>query len=165
VFAAPHFAYGLAGGDRLASFARLADPRPDLAVGEGLFVRARGVAAVGPQLGRVDAGLRERIDQRQQVPLLVLVPGSDLDRERQPAAVDYEVETAAGRAPERARDLFAPFFASTSDASTITRDQSSRSASCSCSCSTATARWKAPRAAHSSIRRRHVSPLGNPNSR
>ena len=59
---------------------------------------------------------------------------------RQPARFDYEVKAAAGRASERARDLLAPLFASTSEASTITRDQSSLSAPASCCCSTRIAR-------------------------
>jgi hypothetical protein len=136
LFAAPHLAHGLAGRDRLAGLARLADPGIDLALAQCLLVRARGVAAVGPQLARLDAGLGERVEQRQQVPPLVLVSGPEQDLERDPARLDYEVEAAAGRAPERARDLLAPLFASTSEASTITRDQSSLSAPASCSCST-----------------------------
>jgi len=131
----PDLADRLAARDRLAGFARLADPGADLPLGERLLVRARGVAAVGPQLLRLDPCFSERVEQRQQVALLVLVSGTKQDLERDPARLDYEMETAAGRAPERARDLFAPFFASTSEASTITRDQSSLSASTSCACS------------------------------
>jgi hypothetical protein len=75
------------------------------------------------------------------------------------------METAAERAPQRARDLRAPFFASTSEASTITRDQSSLSASTNCARSSVIACWNSPRLDHSSNRRRQVSPLGSPNSR
>jgi hypothetical protein len=51
-------------------------------------VRARGVAAVGPQLARPDPSLGERVHKRQQVALLVLVAGPEPDRERQPTRVD-----------------------------------------------------------------------------
>ena len=74
--------------DRLTAAARLGDPRPDPALGQRLFVRARGVAAVCPQLLGVDPDLRQPLEQRQQVALLVLVAGADQDRERQPAGVD-----------------------------------------------------------------------------
>jgi len=75
------------------------------------------------------------------------------------------VVAAARAAHERARDLLAPFFASTSDASTISRDQSNLSASANCCCNAANAAGNKPRADHSSNRRRHVSPLGKPSSR
>jgi hypothetical protein len=51
-------------------------------------VRGRGVAAVGPELGRADPAPLEFVEQRQQVAALVLVAGAELDRERQPAGVD-----------------------------------------------------------------------------
>jgi len=75
------------------------------------------------------------------------------------------VIAAPGFAQERARDLVAPFFASTVEASTITRDQSSRFAPTNRACNTGNAPASKPRRSHSSNRRRHVSPLGNPNSR
>jgi hypothetical protein len=75
------------------------------------------------------------------------------------------METAAGPATQRARDLLAPFFASTNEQSTITRDQSSFLAPFNSRCNTSTARSNKPRRDHSSNRRLHVSPLGNPNSR
>src|SRR5438445_8872094 len=68
------------------------------------------------------------------MPLLVLVAGRESHRQRRAACVYGQVVTAAGPAAERARDLLAPFFASTSEASTITRDQSSLSAPASCCC-------------------------------
>jgi hypothetical protein len=165
LFAAPHLALWPPGGDRLAAFAGLADAGADLPLGQRPLVRAGGVAAVGPQLARLDPQVGERVEQRQQVTLLVLVSGREPDRERFAGRLDYEVEATARAAAERARDLLAPFFASTSEQSTITRDQSSLSASSNCCCSTRIACWKAPRADHSSIRRRHVSPLGRPSSR
>ena len=161
----PDFADRLPGRDRLASFARLADVGADLALGERLFVRVRGVAAVGPQFLRLPARLGEPVEQRQQEALLVLVAGSEQRFEREPAPLDDQVEAAAGCAPECARDLFAPFFASTSEASTITRDQSSLSASSSCVSRTRIACWNNPFPDHSSSRRRQVSPLGKPSSR
>jgi len=51
-------------------------------------VHTRGIAAVGPELVRVDPSRRQQIEQRQQVALLVLVAGPEADRERQPAGVD-----------------------------------------------------------------------------
>jgi hypothetical protein len=51
-------------------------------------VRARGVAAVSPQLLGLDAGIREQIEQRQQVAPLVLVASPKQDCERQPARLD-----------------------------------------------------------------------------
>jgi len=62
LFAAPDLVGGLVGRDRLAALARLADAGADLALGERLLVRARGVAAVGPQFARVDAGVGERVE-------------------------------------------------------------------------------------------------------
>jgi hypothetical protein len=164
-FAAPDFAAALLGWDRVARSAWLADARADPALGECLFVGAWGVAAVGPEFVGLDADFGELVEQWQQVAPLVLVSGPEQDLERDPARLDYDVEAAAGRAPERARDLLAPFLASTSEASTITRDQSSLFASASCSCKTRIARWNKPRRDHSSKRRRHVSPLGKPSSR
>jgi len=60
-FAAPDFAAALFGRDRVAGSAWLADPGADLAFAERLLVRARGVAAVGPQLAGLDAGRCERV--------------------------------------------------------------------------------------------------------
>src|SRR5712691_12438759 len=85
---------------------------------------------------RTTTRLGEPVKQRQQVALLVLVSRPEQDLQGESARFDYEVEAATGRAAERARDLLAPLFASTSEASTITRDQSSLSAPASCFCST-----------------------------
>jgi hypothetical protein len=85
-FAAPHLAHRRAGGDRFSGPARLADPRLDLAFAQRLLERLRGVAAVGPQLGRLDAARGERVEQRQQVPSLVLVAGREPHRQRRPWA-------------------------------------------------------------------------------
>ena len=163
--AAPDLACGLADGDRLALAARLADPRLDLALKQRLFERARGVAAISPELARLDPLLEQPVDKRDQVPLLVLVAGSEPDRERRALGVYGEVVAAAGPAAERARDRFAPFFASTREASTITRDQSSLSAARNSSCSNRIAAVSRPRRCHSSSRRRQVSPEGRPSSR
>ena len=140
VFAAPDLARLRAGGDRLPFATWAADAGADAALGERLFVAQRVVAAVAVQLDRPDFAFGEQVEQRQQVAPLVLVAGREQDLERQPAGVYKQVETAARAAPERARDLRAPFFASTSEASTITRDQSSFSASRSFFCKTTSAR-------------------------
>ncbi len=96
---------------------------------------------------------------------LVFVAGREPDRQRCTVGVYGQVRAAPWPAQERARDLLAPFFASTSEASTITRDQSSLSAPANCCCKTAIAFWNSPRRDHSSKRRRQVSPLGKPSSR
>lgn len=72
----------------MAAAAGLADPRFDAALAQLLFERAGVVAAIGPQLGRLDATLGERVHERQQVPALVLVTGRDPHLERQPASRD-----------------------------------------------------------------------------
>ena len=122
------------------------------------------VAAVGPDLAGPELALEQLVDQRQQVVALVVVAGREPDREREPVGVYGQVIAAPWPAQERARDLLAPFFASTNDASTITRDQSSLFAPASRSCKTTSASANSPRRDHSSNRRRHVSPLGNPSS-
>lgn len=165
LFAAPDFDRRCAGGDRFACPPWFADPRFDLALAECFVDCLGGVAAVGPQLGRPDAAGEELIDERQQVALLVFVAGGKADHKRCAVDANGKVETAARAAAERARDLLAPFFASTSEASTITRDQLSRFASRSWSCSSTSACSNSPFRDHSSSRRRHVSPLGSPSSR
>jgi hypothetical protein len=78
----------LPGRDRLPGPAGLADAGADLALGQRPLVRARGIAAVGPELARMDPGRGEALQQRQQVAPLVLVAGRERDRERQPARID-----------------------------------------------------------------------------
>jgi len=138
--AAPDLARCLPRGDRLAAAAALADAGLDLTLAQGFRERARVVAAVGPDLLGPDPPRRQGIDQGQQVAALVLVAGREPHLERRPARVYGEVVAATRPAPLRAPDLVAPFFASTSEASTITRDQSSLSASANCSCNTRIAR-------------------------
>jgi hypothetical protein len=105
------------------------------------------------------------VEERQEVALLVFVAGGDPDFEGEPVCVYGEVETAARLATDRARDLLAPLLASTVEASTITRDQSSFPCSLNWSCSKTSASVNAPRCCHSSSLRLHVSPLGKPSSR
>ena len=88
LFAAPDFAAALSCGDRVAGAAWLADPRLDLALGESLFERGGGVAAVCPELVGVDAGGGELVEQWQQVAAFVFVAGGEPDRERLAALVD-----------------------------------------------------------------------------
>ena len=61
--------------DLLAGLAPLTDARLDLPLTQRLLERLRGIAAVGPHFGRSDPPSRERVDERQQVPLFVLVAG------------------------------------------------------------------------------------------
>ena len=88
LLAPPDLVGRLPGRDRLRGLAPLADAGADPALGEGQLVRTRGIAAVGPELVRVDPRRRQQIEQGQQVALLVLVAGPEADRERQPAGVD-----------------------------------------------------------------------------
>src|SRR6266480_6900836 len=76
------------GRDRLARPPRFADPRLDRPLAQCPLERRRGVAAVGPELARTDAGLGERVEQRDQVALLVLVAGREPDGERVAERVD-----------------------------------------------------------------------------
>jgi len=88
LLAPPDLVGSLPGRDRLGGLAPPADAGADPALGERPLVRLRGVAAVGPELERMDPGRGERVEQRQQVALLVLVAGPEADRQRQPAGVD-----------------------------------------------------------------------------
>ena len=163
--AAPDLGDGLAGWGGIAGASSRADLGFDLAVEQALPERVGVVAAVGPDLERSQRTLEQPVDQRQQVLAFVFVARGEADLEREPVGVYGQVIAGSCPAQERARDLLAPFFASTSDASTITRDQSSLRALTSRSCSTTIASSSSPRRDHSSIRLRHVSPLGNPSSR
>jgi len=84
----PDLVARLSGRDRLPGPAGLADAGADPALGKRPLVRARGIAAVGPELARMDPGRGETLQQRQQVAPLVLVAGRERDRERQPARID-----------------------------------------------------------------------------
>jgi len=86
--APPDLARRRPGRDRLARPPRFADPRLDRALAQCPLERRRGVAAVGPELARTDAGLGERVDERNQVALLVLVAGRQPDGERAAERVD-----------------------------------------------------------------------------
>ena len=88
LFAAPDFAPLLAGGDRVAGAAWLADARADFAFGESLLERRGGVAAVCPKLVGVDAGGGELVEQWEQVAPLVFVARCEPDRERLAGRVD-----------------------------------------------------------------------------
>ena len=144
LFAAPDLARWCACGDRVAAAAGFADPRLDLPLAQGLVDRFGGVAAVCPELAGPNATRQQLIHERQQMSLFVFVAGGEPHRKRGALGVYCEVETAALAAPECARDLRAPFFASTSEASTITRDQSSFPASASSSCKTLSASANSP---------------------
>jgi hypothetical protein len=72
----------------LSGAAGLADARLDLALAQGLFERARGVATVGPELLRLDAAREQPVQQRQQVALLVLVAGRQAQGQRGALGVD-----------------------------------------------------------------------------
>jgi len=88
LLASPNLARRGTGRDRVARPPRFADPRLDRSFAQCLLECRRGVAAVGPELARTDPGLGERVDQRQQVALLVLVAGRKPDGEGAPERVD-----------------------------------------------------------------------------
>jgi hypothetical protein len=163
-FAAPDLSCRGAFRDRVSGAARPADPGLDSSVDQGGLKPSAVVAAVSPELARPELALKQLVGQRQQFVALVDVASRQPDRERQPVGIYGQVIAAPWAAQERARDLLAPFFASTNDASTITRDQSSLPAPTSRSCNTTSASANSPRCAHSSNLRLHVSPLGNPSS-
>lgn len=112
------------GRDRISCPTPLGDVWSDTPLAQGLSQISGVIASVSPQLARMDAARLERIDERQEMAALVLVTGGQPDRKRQAASVYSEVKTASRLAQECAADLLAPFLASTSEASTITRDQS-----------------------------------------
>ena len=137
------------GRRQFAFAAARADHRLELAQPQLRTQLAAVVAAVGPQLARADATGEQFVDKRQQLPAFVLVAGPDSERERDPSGVDDQVETAAWAAAERATDLAAPFFVSTSDASTIARDQSLKPSCSNSSCTRASNRSQTPARRHS----------------
>jgi hypothetical protein len=75
-------------GDRVAGAASFADLRLDPAFAERLAERLGVVAAVGPELARLDPLGEQAVDQRQQVPLFVFVCGREPDRERRSLGID-----------------------------------------------------------------------------
>jgi hypothetical protein len=86
--ATPDRAGGLAGRDRFAVAAALADPGRNPALAQGLFERGRVVAAVGPEFVRAKATREQPVDKRQQMPLLVLVACGQPYLQRRPVRVD-----------------------------------------------------------------------------
>ena len=77
-----------AGRDGLPGPTALADHRLDAAQLQLLAQLAAVVAAVCPELGGQKATRKQLVDQRQQMPPLVLVAGPDADRKRRPGGVD-----------------------------------------------------------------------------
>ena len=77
--------------------------------GSTLIERPRGGMRMARQFRVAGMPAQKACRSRQQVPPLVLVAAAQPDRERRPVRVYGEVETAAGPALERARDLLAPF--------------------------------------------------------
>lgn len=158
---------GLSFEERVAGAAAFADLGCDAALAEGAAEWVAAVAAVGPDLFGLVAGVAECVDEWEQVRALVLVPGAEPDLERPAVRLDCEVVFAGWEAAvDRAGpDQVAPFFASTSEASTTTRDQSSLCAFSSSLTRSASTCGQTPRSIHSCKRRRQVSPLGKPSSR
>jgi hypothetical protein len=146
---APDLAGWGAGRDRLAWAALFTDARLDPARVQLRVELGRGVAAIGPQLGWGQAAIQQLIDERQQMGALVLVAWADPDRKRGAPGINDYMETASWAAAEGARDLAAPFFASASEASTITRDESVKPSRSSSSCMRSNSRSQTPAACHS----------------
>jgi hypothetical protein len=155
--------HGVVGG-RLAGAAAAADHRRQATLADLLAQRLAVVAAVCPQLARPDLTREQLVEQRQQMPPLILVAGADPDRERDPGRVDDQVEAATGAAAERAADRAAPFFVSTNDASAIARDQSTIPSRSSNTCIRTNSPSQTPARRHSWKRRQHVCPDGHPST-
>jgi hypothetical protein len=86
--APPDLAGRRARRDRFALAARAADPRRDPAPAQLRIELGRGVAAVCPELGGLQAAGEQLVDERQQLAALVLVGRADPDREGRAACVD-----------------------------------------------------------------------------
>jgi hypothetical protein len=118
----------LVGEEWVAWAAAFADLGGDPAGAELFAQGVAAVAAVGPDFAGSVADVCERVDQRQQMRAFVFVARAEPDLQRQALGVYGEVILAGRKASvDRARpDQVAPFFASTVEASTTTRDQSRR---------------------------------------
>jgi hypothetical protein len=79
--APPDLAGRLSGHRRLPAQASPADPRLDRAGEQFLFEPLRVIATVGPQLAGLETALDQRVDQREQIPALVLVAGAETNLE------------------------------------------------------------------------------------
>jgi len=86
LLAPPDLAGCLPGGDRLVCAATLADAGLDLALAQRLGERARVVAAVGPDLVGPDPARRQRVEQGQQVPPFIPLPGASRSSSGAPRA-------------------------------------------------------------------------------
>jgi hypothetical protein len=126
-------------------------------------VAAVGVEPVGVFFVAA-AQRRDRVDDGEQVSLLVLVRRGDTGGEREPVAVYGEVDLAARTAAVGRvfADSGAPLFAATIVASTKTADQPTRFPATSRCCSRSTSCGHTPARCHSSKRRQHVFPDGLP---
>ena len=133
-FVAPDFADRCAGGGRFVGPAWFADPRHDPR-SRSAARRLGGLAAVGPQLARLDAVLEERIEERQQVSALVLVAGRRRTASGAPLASTARWKRLRAGHGASARPS-RPLFRIHQRGIKITRDQSSLSASTSCFCNT-----------------------------
>ena len=118
---------GLAGRERVAWSAAFADQGGDRAVAQLVAERVAAVAAVGEDVGGLVAVGAQFVDQWQQMRALVLVAWPQADCQGPPEGVYREVILGAGKpAVDGAwTDQVAPFLASTIEASTTTRCQSS----------------------------------------
>ena len=159
--------WGLAGEFGVAGAAAAADSRGRFAGADGVAEGVAAVAAVGPDLFWLVAGLADGVEQRQQVRAFVLVAGPEPCLDGPAVRFDCEVVLGRGHAPVHRAGAgeITPLFASTIDASITSRDQSSLPARSSSATSVSSACSQTPLPIHSCNRRRHVSPLGKPSSR
>ena len=147
--------------------ASAADHWFDAAFADSVPEWVAAVAAVAPELaGEVAVG-DQLVEERERVCALVFVAGPEPDPDRPAVCFDGEVVLARGAAPvyRAGAGELTPFFASISEASITTRDQSSLPARLSSLMSSTIAFSHTPFSIHSCRRFRHVSPLGNPSSR
>lgn len=122
---------------------------------------AGGVTAVGPQFLRPDPRLGERIEERQQVALLVLVPRPGAGARPPRLGAGSGCRPCRGACARPSRPLFRLHQRGIHDhprpvellrLGELPLEQPDRL-------------FEEPRRDHSSSRRRHVSPLGKPSSR
>ena len=107
----------------------------------------------------------EVVQQRLQYQAVVEVGPGHQHRQRQPAALNRQVQLGAALGPvDRVCATWSPLVARRLKESTLTRDQSSPPAAPSSSSSTSWSRSNTPAWAHSAKRRQQVVTLPQPNS-
>src|SRR5262249_12498013 len=141
---------------RLARPASAADLGGDAALADVVAERIAAVAAVGPELPREIALRDQFVEEGERMRAFVFVARSDPTPDGPAWSLDGEVVLGRGTASvyRATTGEIAPFFASISDASITTRDQSSLPAALSSRTNCRIAFSQAPLLIHSCRRRR-----------